>query len=272
MKKTLIVVPLVFLSAFPGFTNAESISQLELARQSVSNYIDAVYSGDITEAVKWVVDTRFDSQEEQIEQYNNALTSDPFSNASIVNVVPDSDNSFIVNLDLTRKETGEINNISLPIIEHEGTWKLYLNGQETMSDAVRTRNLSITQNENNDSLVVPLDATYLGSYEDQMVSTGGSAYSNQFDMTALSLGITGWLQVPGVTSQTTIRFNVVYKGFFSDDEIGEAFHTGFNYWNGEAFYKTISVGAAHPPKGVNLKITNVSAVHWVRIKGHIYGN
>ncbi|WP_340003377.1 hypothetical protein MHH52_14860 [Paenibacillus sp. FSL K6-0276] len=268
LKRTLVVVPLVLLSAFPGLSNAEATSPLELAKESVSNYIDAVQSGDITEAVKWVVDTRFSSEQDQIEQYNDNLTTDPFSNASIESVLPDSDSSFIVTLDLTRKENGEINKISLPVIEHEGTWKLLINGVETMSTAAQK--LSNTQN-NNKSLIAP-QSVNIGNYGDSTVGKGDSIYSNQFNMTETVLGITGWQQVGGVTVESTMRYSVVYKHFYGDDTIGEIFHTGFNYWNGAAFYETMSVAASHAPQGVHLKISNPSDAHAVRVRGHIYGN
>lgn len=268
MKRTLVVVPLVLLSVFPGLSNAESISPLELAKESVSNYVEAVQSGDITEAVKWVVDTRFSSEQDQIEQYKESLTTDPFSNASIESVVPDSDSSFIATLDLTRKESGEINQISLPVIERDGIWKLFLNGVETKSTAVE----KLSNLQNNKSLISPLASTLIASYGDETVGTGKSTYSSQFNMTQYSLGITGWQQVPGVTVESTMRYSVVYKGFFSDDTIGEKFHPGFNTWNGAAFYETISVASAHPPQGVYLKISNPSVAHAVRIRGHVYEN
>ncbi|WP_019914211.1 hypothetical protein [Paenibacillus sp. HW567] len=269
MKRALVVVPLVFLSAFPGLSNAESTTSLELAKQSVSNYIGAVQSGNVTEAIKWVVDTRFSSEQEQIEQYKESLTTDPFANATIESVVPNfSDSSFIANLELTRKENGEINKISLPVVERDGTWKLFLNGQETRSTAAQ----KLFNTQNNKRLIAPLASTFLGSYEDSTVSQGNSIYSNKFDMTETVLGITGWQQVPGLTSDSTMRYSVVYKGFLSDDTIGEIFHTGFNNWNGNAFYETISVASAHAPQGVYLKVSNPSVSHWVRVRGHIYGN
>ncbi|MBT2290115.1 hypothetical protein J7E73_13360 [Paenibacillus albidus] len=216
MKKTLVVVPLVLLSAFPGLTNAESTSPLELAKESVSNYVDAVHSGDVTEAVKWVVDTRFSSEQDQLKQYKESLTTDPFSNASIESIVPESDSTFIATLDLTRKENGETTKISLPVIEHDGTWKLFLNGQETMGAAAQ----KLSNTNNNKSIIAPLASTLLGSYGDSTVSQGSSIYSNQFNMTETTLGLTGWQQVPGVSSESTMRYSVVYKGFFSDDTIG----------------------------------------------------
>ncbi|AIQ60089.1 hypothetical protein [Paenibacillus borealis] len=197
------------------------------------------------------------------------MTTDPFSTASIESVVAESESKFIATLDLTRKENGETTKISLPIIEKDGTWKLFLNGQETMSTAAQK--ISDLQNKNK-SIIAPLASTLLGSYDDTIVGTGNSFYSNQFNMTQTSLGITGWQQVPGVSVDSTMRYSVVYKGFFSDDTIGEIFHTGFNGWNGAAFYETISVGALNAPQGVYLKISNPSAAHAVRVRGHIYGN
>ncbi|MBE9917414.1 DUF4878 domain-containing protein [Paenibacillus donghaensis] len=267
IKKAVLCVPLLVMSAFPGITGAEGITDAELAKESVSNFIEAAQSGNISDAVKWVVDTRFESTEEQVEQYKDSISSNPFSNASIKSIVPASENSFTASVDLTRKDTGEINNVLYPVIKQGDTWKVLINGQETMNNRVK----KFIQLQEDKSAALPLASTHLGSYGDSLVKAGKSEYSNQFNMTEDRIGITGWQQIPGSLTKVDVRYSVVKKGIFSDDVYGQSFHNGMNYWDGEAFYTTVYT-AGQTYSNVYLKVTNEDLGNTVRVKGHIYGN
>ncbi|TKH45840.1 hypothetical protein C1I60_05145 [Paenibacillus terrae] len=105
------------ISVFPSLTGAESVSDEELAKQSVINYVEAVQTGNIYESVKWVVDTRFSSTDEQLEQYKESLSSNPFSDVSIKSIVPASNDTFTASVELTRKDDGETNKVSYQVIK-----------------------------------------------------------------------------------------------------------------------------------------------------------
>ncbi len=189
VKKSLLLVPLLTISLFTGITNAESISSKELAEQSVNNYIKAVQEGDIAKAVNWVVDERFSTTEEQLSQYKEALISNPFSDVNLKSLTPNSDGSYTALVELTRKDGGEKNTVSYPVIYKDNSWKLVINGQETMSKKVE----KLIQYQNS-AVVSPLASTHLGSYSASLLKVGKSTYSDKFDMTENAVGVTGWQQ------------------------------------------------------------------------------
>ncbi|CAH0121066.1 hypothetical protein PAE9249_03592 [Paenibacillus sp. CECT 9249] len=282
IKTTFIIIPLMFLSVFPAAVNANSVNKEEMAKQSVNNYINAIQMGDVTEAVNWVIDTRFESINEQIEQYQEAISTDPFSNASLESIVSNSDSSFTVTLKLIRKENNEVNRVLLPVIKKEGEWKLLLDGQETMSDLVRKKIESErfshrnTSQIMNDGMISPQASVYLGSY-DEWLSKGGKTYSDKFDMTDLKIGISGYQYKPGFQDSVTAVYQVVKKGLFSDDVLGESIKTGYYpelpEYAKESFYQVLTLSNTNkPPSGVYLKVKNPSDNSGVAVKGWIYEN
>ncbi|PPQ46865.1 hypothetical protein C5G87_19640 [Paenibacillus peoriae] len=266
------MIPLLAMSVFPGLTGAESVSNEELAKQAIKNYVEAGKSGDGLKASKWVIDTRFNSEEEQMKVYNESLKDNPFSDVNIKNVASASDDTYAATVELTRKDDGSINTVTYPIIKKNDSWKVLIDGQqETKSKKVEKLIQSQSvENTNNTSSVKPL-STELTSYGDELVKSGKSIYSNsQFNMTESSVGITGWQQVPGSVSKCAVRYIIVSKGIWSDDAYGQIFQTSFNYWNGAAFYNTIYAGQTR--SGVYLKVTDEELGNTVRVRGHIYGN
>ncbi|MET3211098.1 UNVERIFIED_CONTAM: type II secretory pathway pseudopilin PulG [Paenibacillus sp. PvR008] len=275
IKKTMLLIPLLAMSVFPGLTGAESASNEELAKQSIKNYVEAAQSGDVSEAAKWVVDTRFNSEEEQLKEYKESLSSTPFSDVSIKNVVSASDATYsdptyTATVELTRKDDGSINTVTYPIIKKGDSWKVLLGGQETKSKKVE-KLIQSQSEENSTSSVKPLsiELTSYGSGT-QWVSSGASIYSGQFNMTEDRVGIAGWQQIPGGTSKCAVRYSIVKKGIFGDDAYGQVFQTGFNYWNGAAFYNTIYTGNQY--SGVHVRATNEELGNTVKLRGHVYGN
>lgn len=266
VTKSLLLVPLLVLSLSTGITNAEPISSKDLAEQSVNNYIKAVQEGDISKAANWVIDERFSTAEEQLNQYKEALISNPFSEVNLKSITPNPDDSYTALVELTRKDSGELNTVSYPVIYKDNSWKLVINGQETMSKKVE----KLTRHQNS-VVISPLAATELGSYSEFLLKVGKSAYSNKFDMTENIVGVTGWQQIAGSVSDTTVRYSIVKKGLFSDDAYGQTFYTGWNYWNGAAFYITITT-SSRTYSGVHLKATNEDIGNSIAIRGHIYGN
>jgi hypothetical protein len=104
--KTMLLIPLFAISVFPGFAGAESVSNEELAKQSIKNYVEAAISGDASEAAKWVVDTRFNSEQEQLQEYKESASNNPFSDVSIKNVVSASDDTYTATVELKRAIVG----------------------------------------------------------------------------------------------------------------------------------------------------------------------
>ncbi|MGW9528143.1 hypothetical protein ACWHAM_10390 [Paenibacillus terrae] len=270
IKKTMLLIPLLAMSVFPGLTGAESISNEELAKQSIRNYVEAAISGDASEAAKWVVDTRFNSEQEQLKEYKESVSNNPFSDVSIKNVVSASDDTYTATVELTRKDDGSINTVTYPIIKKGDSWKVLVGGQETKSKKVE-KLIQSQSEENSTSSVKPLsiELTSYGS-DTQWVSAGASIYSGQFNMTEDRVGITGWQQIPGSTSKCAVRYSIVKKGIFGDDAYGQVFQTGFNYWNGAAFYNTIYTGNQY--SGVYVRATNEELGNSVKLRGHVYGN
>ncbi|QDA30258.1 DUF4878 domain-containing protein [Paenibacillus polymyxa] len=271
IKKTLLLVPLLAMSVFPGLTGAEGVSNQELAKQAIKNFVEAGKSGDGLEASKWVIDNRFNNKEEQVKVYNESAKDSPFSDVNITDVASASDDTYKATVELTRKDDGSINTVTYPIIKKDDSWKVLIDGQqETTSKKVEK--LLRSQEENSTSLVKPM-STEIAKYGvggKEWVDAGDHTYSDQFNMSTDRVGITGWQQIPGSTSKCSVRYSVVSKGIWSDEPYGQAFHTGFNYWNGDAFYEYVYTGRAH--SGVVLKVTNEEIGNSVKVRGHVYEN
>lgn len=273
--RRLMLISLVLLIISPNIINADSPidNEIELAKRSVISYIEATQSGDISEAIKWVIDTRFDTIDEQLNQYKESLTSDPFSTILIEDLVKETPSSYTVNLRLIRKDNGESNNLSLPVVNRNGQWKLLITGQETMSNAVR-KQIQLERNslQIKESIISPAAAVNLGNYEENLAKSG-STYSGKFNMTGLIIGITGWQYNPGTTSSRIVMYQIVKKGLFSDDVLGETSQSGYYPTSSDAFYITLKLSNTFtPPSGVYLKAKNPSDITGVFVKGYIYEN
>ncbi|MGF7048846.1 hypothetical protein J2T13_003354 [Paenibacillus sp. DS2015] len=267
IKKTMLLVPLLVMSAFPGIVGAEGLSTEELAKQSVSNYLEAAQSGNASEAVKWVIDTRFNSTEEQLQAYKESVNSNPFSDVSLKSITPESNNTFSALVELTRKDDGEINEVSYPVIEQGDSWKVVIDGQETMSKKVD----KFIKSKMSESQISPLNSVHLGSYGPDTFGAGEKTYSNQFNMTANIVGITGWQHVNGLIKKIDVSYSIVTKNIMSDEIHGRTFVNAFTYWNGSAFYDTVSTDQQR--NNVYLKVINemFSNTH-IQVRGHVYGN
>ncbi|WP_268626239.1 hypothetical protein [Paenibacillus alvei] len=270
------VVGLMLVTVFPNTSKAYSANAKELAERSVSNYIKAVQTGDIIEATKWVIDSRFKAIDEQIAEYQDSLSTNPFSKVYLESIVPNSDSSFTAILNLVRKDSNELNKISLPVVNDNGEWKLLIEGTETMSNAVRERiQIEKKLDGMNEAIISPLVSVNLGNYE-EWLKKADSTYSGKFDMVGSSIGVSGWQYQPGFSDDRTVVYQIVDKGFFSDDVKGEKTLTGYysdEHPSSNSFYITIKItDAASAPKGVYLKAKNASSISGVFVKGYIYKN
>lgn len=105
--------------------------EVQKAKKSITNYIDAIEKRDVDEIVKWVKDTRFTSVEQQKREYKEMFDNDPFGKAIVTDVKKVDDNNMIVSLKLIRKGSGKPQSLDLPIIKEDGQWKLLITGVET---------------------------------------------------------------------------------------------------------------------------------------------
>ncbi|MFC5447502.1 hypothetical protein [Paenibacillus aestuarii] len=116
---------------FSAPSSEAAIPDVQAAKQSVTNYIDAIEKHDVNELIKWVKDSRFNSLEEQKTAYATMFSNDPFEKAVITTVKKVDDNNLIVSLKLIRKGNGKSQTLDLPLIKDNGSWKLYITGVET---------------------------------------------------------------------------------------------------------------------------------------------
>ncbi|WP_379143083.1 hypothetical protein [Paenibacillus sp. sgz500992] len=270
VTKTLIVIPLIVISAFSATTNASQISDQDLAKQSVSNYFNAIQDGDISEAVKWVIDTRFSSPEEQATEYQEFLTSDPFSVRTIESINSNSDGTFTATIELTRKEDGSLNEITLPIVQKDGSWKLLIEGTETRNENVITTYLNGNKSE---STIMPMASVNIGNYGGVWLNGAGSTLSNKFDMHSLNIGVTVW-QDPGFSEEVIVTYQIVKNGWISYDVLGETIHgPTYKPTTGSADYIVVhNANSGKAENGVYLKVINPSYTQGVFVKGYIYEN
>ncbi|OAB42306.1 hypothetical protein [Paenibacillus glacialis] len=267
IKKTMLLVPLLVMSAFPGIVGAEGLSTEEIAKQSVSNYLEAAQSGNASEAVKWVIDTRFNSTEEQLQQYKESVN--PFSDVSLKSITPATNNTFLALVELTRKDDGEINEVSYPVIEQGDSWKVVIDGQETMSKKVdKLIKSKMSESKMSESHISPL-ADHLGSFQDY-IGPGKKTYSNNFNMTADRVGITIWQEKTNYTKKVVVRYNIVNRNTFGDETLGQKIIDEYVPGDGSALYDTVYTGRTY--NNVSLKAINEELVDWIQVRGHIYGN
>ena len=124
----------VFLSAgwFLTTRTEASMNEQTLAYDSVNNYLRAIYERkDVNEIVKWVKDTRFSSIEQQKKEYAEMLETDPFESAKVIGTQLVNENTFNVIVQLKRKNSDEIETVTLPVIKENGAWKSLITGVET---------------------------------------------------------------------------------------------------------------------------------------------
>ncbi|WP_251579611.1 hypothetical protein [Paenibacillus sp. MER TA 81-3] len=121
----------IILSVSMSSVSKASIPDIQEAKNTVENYIEAIESKNVDEIMKWVKDTRFDSPAQQRSQYFTMFSNDPFSNASMINIQKINNNTMSVSIELDRKSNKESEIIQLPVIKEDGKWKLLVAGVET---------------------------------------------------------------------------------------------------------------------------------------------
>ena len=130
------VVAVSIIAASIWFSTQTQAAQPEevMAKQAVKNYIAAIEDRNISEILKWVKDTRYQSKAQQIEDYNKLFTTSPFDNSKtkIINLQKVNEKLYKVQIEITRKKGGRQDQLELPIVKDEDNrWKLLVTGVET---------------------------------------------------------------------------------------------------------------------------------------------
>lgn len=98
-------------------------------QQAVTGYINAVKTGNVDEAVKYVHDTRFPNVEATKAQYKNLFKESPMSHAEIVSIVEVDDTHAQVTIKAKTKLSGT-QEVTLPVVKEDGQWKVLITGQK----------------------------------------------------------------------------------------------------------------------------------------------
>ncbi|MFB5268418.1 hypothetical protein ACE41H_16770 [Paenibacillus enshidis] len=253
------------LPSIPVFAESDTNDEVQ-AKQAVVNYLQAIENQDTDELTKWVEDTRFSSLTEQEEQYENQFENDNFTDYTL-NDFDENGDSYEATITMTRKATGEVHSLNLPVEKFGDQWKLVVNGQETMSENVKAR---LQSNQNNEvgeispNEIKPLAAAVaywsFSFTRNGVVLPNTSAYSDKFDMTGNSVTINGWQELPGSTRSVTLLYSIVEKGFLGDDVYGETTVAGRYPQNGTWYSTSIrNENSNTPPSDVSIKIYNPSS-------------
>ncbi|MFB0841227.1 hypothetical protein [Paenibacillus oleatilyticus] len=243
----------------------------EEAKQSVQNYIKAIERKDVEEMTKWVKDTRFQSFGEQKQEYQKMFDVNPFSEFKIVDVKTRDEKTANVAIELTRKDTKQIEKVELPIIkDNDSKWRLVLGDAET-----RDQN-SITNGRVESQKIISPASSSVAYYEFFLYKKGEiilptKAYStSSFNMTGTSITINGWQQSTGSNTPVYVEYQIVVKGFFSDDVKGSFLLNGyFPKTNTDRWY-SYTISTSSPVQGAHLKIVNASAEIGCDGAGNVY--
>ncbi|MEX1029081.1 MAG: hypothetical protein WDZ91_03420 [Paenibacillaceae bacterium] len=135
-RKTLLFVLLfVFISSlYASLTWASASTPLnsdeQEAKKAVQNYINGIKNHDVEEILEWVVDTRFRSEVEQRKKYQELFehSSIGISKTKIERIEKVDENTMNVLLELSRKGSGKIHIIELPVIKSDNKWRLLITG------------------------------------------------------------------------------------------------------------------------------------------------
>ncbi|WP_248929668.1 hypothetical protein [Paenibacillus hamazuiensis] len=253
----------------PQKTNA-SETDVQLAKSTVNSYIKAVEKQDPEEMVKWVIDKRFTSSEQQKSEYNVILRNNEFNDAKLENIKKTGE-TIKATISLKRKNDGRVESVELPVVKDmDSTWKLVIGDVSTRDEKSIVYDTSEKKSSNPNMSTLSTAVAY---YEFDLAKQGSccthTAYSDSsFDMTGYSVGINGWQELPSTNTKVTVVYQIVKKGVFSDDVKGEKIIQDFYRKKGTWYYETIST--FEKESGVYLKITNPSSTNGVYGAGNVY--
>lgn len=126
------VTALAIAASTMWYTSSEAaMPESQVAKQAVINYIQAAEKQDANEIMKWVKDTRFESLEQQKNEYKEMFRNDPFEKVQVTRIKEVDENNMIVSLKMIRKGKGKTQSLDLPVIKEDGNWKLLITGVET---------------------------------------------------------------------------------------------------------------------------------------------
>ncbi|WP_430108855.1 hypothetical protein [Paenibacillus sp. B1-33] len=241
-----------------GSTKVDYVSE---AKEAVERYINASKQQDPGEMAKWAIDTRFRSTEEQINEYSSILRDNPFSSTELSSIIDNGNNTLTANITLTRNDNGEKNNVSIPVINLDGDWKLYITGVETMSSDVKRDINKLNKFHAKNNVVTPFNQEP-GSHayvnfslmkpNCNFIYCNKTAYSSTFDMDFSTVYIVG----VQYSRSDEVTYQIVKYGIISDDVYGANTFRG-KYTSDVPFEGWISTVTRRD--NVKLKVVNVSS-------------
>lgn len=253
-RKSITLLATLFLlsTIFTFGVSASSSSEEESAKQSVINYIEAINTENPSEIVKWVEDIRFESTEDQIKQYEFLFTESNYSNYQLTEMNQNGQD-FKAKIKLDFKDNTESVFVDIPVRKVNNVWKLIVEGQEVRTNETISK-ISTPEIISKSDVQPFADVAYW------KMSLGITDYSTtSFNMTGRSVNIIGWQEVLGTQSEPTVSYQIVKKGFLTDDVLGETIIQGIYTQNGTRYNDSIST-AMSGNTGVHVKVVNYSAL------------
>lgn len=274
-----LVSGLFFLTLITSLTANASMVDEQIARTSVQNYITAIENQDVNEIVKWVKDTRFNSLEQQKKQYLEMFQNNPFTGARIAQLNKVDDNKVNVTIELIRSESQQIEQIKLPVVKDtDNHWRLLVDGNSETRDQNSILIDAASSSPKNDQSDIKSASSSIAYYEFHLDRVGcpgpvpckTSSYSNSsFDMNSSSVAISGWQDVGGSKyKDVTVVYQIVNKGWFSDDVKGEKIIPKTYFKDNDWYYEKISTLLKQ--SGVYIKVINPSSEYAPRGAGNVY--
>lgn len=222
----------------PQVYAASATTNIEVAKQSVQAFIDAFESGDVNEAVKHVKDTRDNNGVSIQSNYVEYIDQHKKDKSKIKLIsIENTNNTLQANIQI--EEKGEKYNISLPLIEEKGEWKLFVDGSVSIDKSLETRNVasqnlsSVTDSPSTDNFVLAAEAVPLVRYSFTSVNSRSYSpvYSDKFTVSEERAQLYAWQQSQNAAS-ADITYRVVKKGFFGDSEFSTNWNLSGNYSDG----------------------------------------
>ncbi|MFS0576520.1 hypothetical protein AB1K83_12855 [Sporosarcina sp. 179-K 3D1 HS] len=112
----------VFLFSTPLMSQAEEIKDKN-AGEVIDTYLTGIVENDVQTVVDNVDDTRYNSLEQQISEYEIMLVKDKVVNYEILSskIISNNEIKYIVKLEYA---TGEISELPILMINEDSTWKV----------------------------------------------------------------------------------------------------------------------------------------------------
>ncbi|GED17889.1 hypothetical protein [Aneurinibacillus migulanus] len=224
--------------------NVGETTDIEDATQSVKAYFNAVKSGNVTEAMKHVIDVRNDKGDASAtsyEEYKRMIEEDK-SEYELVSIEPANNTSFKANLKV--KVDGKSHNVAIPVVKNQGEWKLFVDGSvsfDTVNNSVSINRLNSVSDSaalsngslSTDSFVlseaVPLAKYYITGLNSNKYPV---AYSDESFTVSQERAVVWTWQKSQNAGSANLTYRIVKKGLIWDSEYSTNWNLVGNYQDG----------------------------------------